>query len=177
MTSYDNRKNKPSQAEQVLSKYSDQAKAEEEKVKKNQVEYELNGKKFIIKKWKHLDTLARIPEFMQIWYGTTLATAYESENRDELNEVDEVGGSGIYALQFLENLQNIDFENYVKQHLDNVFIKGEENPIDLDEDLASPLDVWALFVKVSSVNFLMQLSQTICSTPTMIHLAEQESGI
>lgn len=175
MTSkYDNRKNKPNPAEQILNKFANQD--EINKVKKNEVEFILNGKTYVIKKWKHLDTLARIPEFMNIWYGQVLATATEQEIKDELLSVDEVGGSGIYALQFLEGLQNVDFVNHVKQHLDHVFIKGSDTPIDLEEDIESPLDIWTLFIKVSSVNFLMQLSQTICSTPMLIHVAEAESN-
>lgn len=173
--SYDNRKQKPNEAMQILDKYAEQKEKKEAKAKKNEVEYSLSGKTFIIKKWAHLDTLARLPEFMNIWYGQVLANQTEQEARDELSTVEDVGSSGIYALQFLEGLQNIHFEEYVKQHLDNVYIKGNDTPIDLNEDLETPLDIWSLFIKVSSVNFLMQLSQTICSTPTMIYLLEQES--
>lgn len=172
---YDNRKTKPNEAEQILAKYANKSKKEADKVKKNEVEHTLGGKTYIIKKWKHLDTLARLPEFMDIWYGQTLAKQTEIETHDEFATIDDVSGSGIYALQFLENLRNISFEDYVKQHLDHVYIKGSDTPIDLEEDVESPLDIWALFVKVSSVNFLMQLSQTICSTPTLIYLLENES--
>lgn len=171
---YDNRKQKPNAAQQILDKYADKQTKKEEQIKKNEVEFEVSGNKYIIRKWKHLDTLARLPEFMNIWYGQVLANQTEQEARDELDLMDDMGGSGLYALQFLENLQNIDFENYVKTHLDHVFVKGSNKPIDLEDDVESPLDIWALFVKVSAVNFLMQLSQTICSTPSLIYLTETQ---
>lgn len=172
---YDNRLNRSPEQEAIAAKYRDKQAKEKEKLDKSVVEYELNGKTFVIKKWKNLDTLARLPEFTNIWYGQVLATATEEQSKDELAVNEDLTGSGIYALQFLEGLQNIDFVNYVKQHLDNVFLKGSDKPVDLDEDLDNPMEIWQLFIKVSSVNFLMQLSQTICSTTTLIHLQEQAS--
>ena len=59
-----------------------------------------------------------------------------------------------YNLMFMAHLQDLHFQDYIEDFLDNVFIKGSDKRINLDEDLDSASDIFKLFAEVASVNFI-----------------------
>lgn len=164
------------QGDAILNKYATKQKTAQETLSLRQSEIELSGKVFVITKFKHMETLARIPDFMNLWFshiaaiGTSETVANEQFGLGENNSAD-------YVLHFIKKLgTEVYFADYVKDFLCNVTVKATGKKVDLEEDLDSPLDIIKLFVEVAKVNFFIQLSQAIFSMPQILTIAAEEQA-
>ncbi len=175
MSNRDFRKEKQlNPAEKILESYAKKDTFEKKKLELNQDEVDINGKVFIIKKWKHMETLSRVPQFMNMWFAHLGITQWDQAYKDEIQDYTPLD-SGTYIAMFIARFQDIEFCEYIEDFLSNVYLKGKDTPINIDDDLASPVDIFKLFTEVASANFMMQLCQTIFNLPSVMLVNENES--
>ncbi|AUR86369.1 coil containing protein [Vibrio phage 1.084.O._10N.261.49.F5] len=163
----------PREGDQILAKYANKEEQKKEEVKKNEKDVVLSGRTYTIKKWKHLDALDRLPQFMNSFFSHLAVTTYEQGYLEELNSQDAAQAS-TYALMFMNHLQDIHFREYLIDFFDSVYVKGSDKVVDLDEDLDNAGDIFKLFAEVASVNFMMSLASQLFSLPQTMLMKENE---
>jgi len=141
----DFRNNLPPEAQAAFAK----AQAGKEKINRRQSEVEVGGATYIIKKWKNSECIERMPNFANLIYVPMMGTAIEEEM-----SIDGATPSLMLDMMF-RRLQDIDMLAFVKDSLDNTFVKGSETPVDLDEDFENPADIITVLEAVFSANFFI----------------------
>ena len=70
-------------------------------------------------------------------------------------------------------LAEIAVVDFMKDMLNQVYVKGENTPIDINKDVENPVQLIELMVEVANVNFLIGLCQSMYSS-TMLMVAAQK---
>lgn len=158
----------------ILAKYAKQSQEKAEKLDLREKVVTVGGKEFTITKWKHMETLSRVPSFMNLWFGHIAAIGMQ----ETMKQTDDFGfmsenTSGDYILHFLKNLDDPYFADYVADFLSNVTVTATGAKVDIDADFENPMDIINLFTEVAKANFMMQLSQTIFSMPQILSVETQ----
>ncbi|CAH9012716.1 tail assembly chaperone [Vibrio phage 5P1c] len=120
-----------------------------EKINRRTKEVEVGGKTYVIRKWKNMDCLNRMPNFANLIYVPMMGTVIEGNM-----SFDDVTPALMLDMMF-RRLQDIDMEDFIKDSLDSVFLKGKETPVDIDEDFEDPLEVITVLEAVFSANFMI----------------------
>ena len=147
-----------------LEKLSKAALAKKEANKRKQVEVKAGGKTYVIKKWKHLDTLDRMPNYAQLVYVPMMSMALEEEHSGD-------GSPASMLYMMCTRLQDLDMSEFIIDSLDNTTLKGEDRKLDIDEDFESPVDIITVLEAVFSANFMTDL----CAA--MFSLGPQAAGV
>lgn len=155
---------KKSASDIELEKLTQSALAKREANKRKQVEVKAGGKTYVIKKWKHLDTLDRMPNYAELIYVPMMSMVMEEEHSGE--------GSPAGMIHMMCNrLQDLDMREFILESLDNTTLKGKDGKLDIDEDFESPVDIITVLEAVFSANFMTDL----CAA--MFSLGPQAAGV
>jgi len=164
-------KNYSKQAE-VISEFAHLAK-QQAKEKLNQKEVKVGDKTYIIKKWEHTETLAMLPAFANLLYVPTATMAADKGAEEEGIYVEDPVTPAMMVKILFEELGSIDFVDFMKDMLNQVYVKGENTPIDVNKDVDNPVHLVDLMIEVANVNFLIGLCQSMYSS-TMLMVAAQK---
>jgi hypothetical protein len=144
-----------------------------EKEKLNEKEVQVGDKTYVIKKWKHTDTLAMLPAFANLLYVPIAALAADKGEELEGNYIDNATTAGDMVGILFHRLAEIEIVEFIKEMLNQVYIKGKSKPIDIDEDVDNPVHLIDLMVEVANANFLIGLCQGMYSS-TLLMVAAQK---
>jgi len=164
-------KNYSKQAE-VIPEFAHLAK-QQAKEKLNQKEVKVGDKTYVIKKWEHTETLSILPAFANLLYVPTAAMAADKGAEEEGIYVENPISPADLVDTLFNRLGQIDFVDFMKDMLNQVYVKGESKPIDVNKDVDNPIHLVDLMIEVANVNFLIGLCQSMYSS-TMLMVAAQK---
>lgn len=163
--------NKDFKKQEVIPELAHLAK-QQQKEKHNQKQVVVGGKKYVIKKWKHSETLSMLPAFANLLYVPTAAMAADKGAEEEGIYVENPTTAADMVGILFHRLSEIEVVEFIKEMLNQVYVEGSDTPIDIDEDVETPVNLIELMVEVANANFLIGLCQSMYSS-TMLMVAAQ----
>ncbi len=155
------------EVQKIADKYNNLEKERKKKEDLRNIKVKVEGKDLVIKRWNHFKALDNSSLFLDLWVADIYADSSKNALSLSMGGIDELDMSD--AIRMLSHgLRNLNFEDYLADFLDEVYIKGEQEPLtteQLNELFDSPLSIFELFKKVAEVNFMMPLCLNILQTP------------
>lgn len=154
-----------------------QAKKEEQEqidTKKEKV-VEVKGRKFLIKRWDSIEAMRKLPMVANLLFVPTMAPMMESVIIDENGKEEiapELFSSADMMVNLFQRTQDAHWAEFVADMLDQTYIFGEKEPVNIREDL-SPLEIIPVVAEVLQANFMMQLCKDLLAmTPNLLQVKE-----
>ena len=157
---------------EVIPEFAHLAK-QQAKEKLNQKEVKVGDKTYVIKKWEHTETLSILPAFANLLYVPTAAMAADKGAEEEGIYVENPTSASDMVGILFHRLAEIEVVDFMKDMLNQVYVKGENTPIDIYKDVVNSVYFLVLFVDVAFVIFLFGLCQAMYSS-TMLMVAAQK---
>lgn len=152
----------------------------ESQVNKREKEVEVDGEKYIIKRWTNTELFQRLPTVANLLFVTTTAPMMEASYATETGieyDQDLVDQSQIVALLF-SRMQDLDVAAWMRDTLGKVYKQGSSKPVDFDEDFEDPRTAIKVVAEVLQANFMIQLCSDLLNlTPQLMMATEMKMGM
>jgi len=139
-----------------------QQKAQEQQNRKDKT-VKVGDRTYIIKRWKNTDALRRLPTIANLLFVPTAAPFAEAMDfsGEEQEFIPELLSAADMMTALFSRCQDIHFADFIVDLLDEVYLQGKDEPVNIDEDFDTVLETIPVVVEVLQANFMMQLCQDL----------------
>uniref|UniRef100_A0AB39AJ69 Tail assembly chaperone n=1 Tax=Vibrio phage P018-4 TaxID=3229728 RepID=A0AB39AJ69_9CAUD len=134
----------------------------------------LGNRKFTIKRWSNIEALRKLPTVANLLFVPAAAPMAEAIDfsGEEAEMVPELFSAADMMTVLFDRFQQVHFAEFIIDLLDEVYIYGQETPIDVEKDL-DLLEIVPVVVEVLQANFMMQLCRDLLGmTPQILQAQE-----
>lgn len=134
----------------------------------------VGNKKFTIKRWNNIEALRKLPTVANLLFVPAAAPMAEAIDfsGEEAEMVPELFSAADMMTVLFDRFQQVHFAEFIVDLLDEVYIYGQETPIDVEKDL-DLLEIVPVVVEVLQANFMMQLCRDLLGmTPQILQAQE-----
>ncbi|UZV41170.1 hypothetical protein vBVpaMR16F_104 [Vibrio phage vB_VpaM_R16F] len=156
----------------VIQQYQEQ-KQQEAGNRKDKV-IKVGNRKFTIKRWSNIEALRKLPTVANLLFVPAAAPMAEAIDfsGEEAEMVPELFSAADMMTVLFDRFQQVHFAEFIVDLLDEVYIYGQETPIDVEKDL-DLLEIVPVVVEVLQANFMMQLCRDLLGmTPQILQAQE-----
>ncbi|UUW39702.1 putative coil containing protein I [Vibrio phage VPMCC14] len=162
----------------ILANALQQAQKQKEQEQQNRKDktVKVGGKTYIIKRWKNTDALRRLPTIANLLFVPTaapMAEALDFSVEGDNKLIPELFSAADMMTALFARCQDIHFAEFIIDLLDEVYLQGKSEPVDIDEDFDSPVETIPVVVEVLQANFMMQLCQDLLNMTPQLLQAQQ----
>ncbi|ALM62150.1 hypothetical protein [Vibrio phage vB_VibM_10AMN] len=156
----------------AIQQYQEQ-KQQESGNRKDKV-IKVGNRKFTIKRWSNIEALRKLPTVANLLFVPAAAPMAEAIDfsGEEAEMVPELFSAADMMTVLFDRFQQVHFAEFIVDLLDEVYIYGQETPIDVEKDL-DLLEIVPVVVEVLQANFMMQLCRDLLGmTPQILQAQE-----
>ena len=141
---------------------------------------DVKGKKYIIKRWSNVEALRKLPMVANLLFVPAAAPMMEAATLagDEPELSSELFNAADLVTVLYDRMMQVGFAEFIADLLDEVYVRGKEVPVDIDEDFDSVLDIVPVVLEVLQANFMMQLCRDLLQMiPQSLNLQEMATAM
>tara|TARA_Y100000588_G_scaffold244854_1_gene259113 strand:- start:43827 stop:44414 length:588 start_codon:yes stop_codon:yes gene_type:complete len=141
---------------------------------------DVKGKKYIIKRWSNVEALRKLPMVANLLFVPAAAPMLEAATLagDEPELSAELFNAADLVTVLYDRMMQAGFAEFIADLLDEVYVRGKDVPVDIDEDFDSVLDIVPVVLEVLQANFMMQLCRDLLQMiPQSLNLQEMATAM
>lgn len=141
---------------------------------------DVKGKKYIIKRWSNVEALRKLPMVANLLFVPAAAPMMEAATLagDEPELSAELFNAADLVTVLYDRMMQVGFAEFIADLLDEVYVRGKDVPVDIDEDFDSVLDIVPVVLEVLQANFMMQLCRDLLQMiPQSLNLQEMATAM
>jgi len=141
---------------------------------------DVKGKKYIIKRWSISEALRKLPMVANLLFVPAAAPMMEAATLagDEPELSAELFNAADLVTVLYDRMMQVGFAEFIADLLDEVYVRGKDVPVDIDEDFDSVLDIVPVVLEVLQANFMMQLCRDLLQMiPQSLNLQEMATAM
>jgi hypothetical protein len=140
-------------------------------VNKKEKLVEIDGVKYIIKRWSNTEVFQRLPTIANLLFVPTMAPmsegTYEADGNTEF--LPELVDKGQIMFLLYSRMQDLNLDDWMKDTIGKVYKEGSTTPVNFDEDFENPLTIVEVVSEVLQANFMIQLCSDLLNlTPQLL---------
>lgn len=141
---------------------------------------DVKGKKYIIKRWSNVEALRKLPMVANLLFVPAAAPMMEAATLagDEPELSAELFNAADLVTVLYDRMMQVGFADFIADLLDEVYVRGKDVPVNINEDFDSVLDIVPVVLEVLQANFMMQLCRDLLQMiPQSLNLQEMATAM